>query len=143
MNKFNFQNTKISNGKSNQSFAHQKKNQLVLKIWVVYYTFFSMHQSNFNQTKLSFFDEKMRNESMSLGSTSSDASKHWKCSGPTVAAIFLTAARHATKTPSLPILEDSFLQSSTSRLNPSRRTTSSASAGSLHSLKRNNQNTKH
>ena len=47
---------------------------------------------------------------------------------------FLTAARHATKTPSLATLADSHLQSSTSLLKPCSLTTSCAKTGSLHNL---------
>ena len=91
-----------------------------------------------NQTKLSFLDEKIRNESSRRGSTNSVASRFLNFSGPTAAAIFLTAARHATSTPSLPTRADSFLHNSTSRTRPSSRTTSSASRLSLHNLEQTN-----
>ena len=99
---------------------------------------FQINQS-INQTKLSFLDEKIRNESSKRGSTSSVASRFLNFSGPTAAAIFLTAARHATSTPSLPTRADSFLHNSTSRPRPSSRTTSSASRLSLHNLEQTKQ----
>ena len=95
-----------------------------------------------NQTKLSFLDEKIRNESNNLGSTNSVASRFLNFSGPTAAAIFLTAARQATRTPSLPTRADSFLHNSTSRPRPSSRTTSSASRLSLHNLEQTKQQKK-
>merc|ERR1719492_729152 len=73
-------------------------------------------------------------KSRSLGSTNSVASKFLNFSGPTAAAIFLTAAKQATSTPSLPTRSDSFLHNSTSRPRPSSRTTSSANLLSLHNL---------
>ena len=76
----------------------------------------------------------MRKESSSRGSTSSVASRFLNFSGPTAAAIFLTAAKQATRTPSLPTRSDSFLHNSTRRPRPSSRTTSSASRLSLHNL---------
>ena len=120
---------------------------------------------NISYTKLSFLDEKIRNESSKRGSTSSAASISSNAAVPTAAEIcnhkqkilklqvskpwqsyfkllilqsykitFLTAARHATKTPSLATLADSHLQSSTSLLKPCSLTTSCAKTGSLHNL---------
>lgn len=76
----------------------------------------------------------MRKESKSLGSTSSAASKSSKYLAPHEPEIFRTAARHETRTPSLPTRADSFLHSSTNRDRPFNRTTCSANFGSLHNL---------